>query len=310
MPINFYVDNVQLFKRFLIVEGWAISGRVPVRPSLRYRGSLVASEHEVIDRPDLKHHFPDPPLGSGFQVRAIVTRIENPEEIELVLSTDEEELCISQPGATALGAAYKPLGDLTDKFFASVRGATDGTVLEVGSRARSGVVRRALFGERVKYTGFDIIAGENVDTVGDAHELSNYFAPQSFNFCFSISVFEHLMWPWKVALELNAVMTTGGLAFMQSHPAWPKHEMPWDFFRFWDSGWRALFCEATGFRVIGTVEAHGVDLVPRQYTGNRNLCWEGDHATLASAVLAEKVGSPQVTWSACPPLEEFGKYPF
>jgi hypothetical protein len=310
MTIGHYIDNVQLFKGFLIIEGWAFSGRSPAKPSLSYRGVKVDSELTILDRPDVTVQFADAPLQCGFTLRAIVTRIERPEDIELTLATADEEYRIVRPGQAALDSAYKPLAVLTEKFFQYMRASTDGVALEIGARARSGVVRRELFGDKVKYHGFDILEGENVDIVGDAHELSRHFSSNTFDFCYSISVFEHLMWPWKVVLELNNVMKVGGLAFMQSHPTWPKHEMPWDFFRFWDSGWKALFCAATGFRVLDTAEAHGVDLVPRGYTGNRNLYWEGDHATLASAVLAEKIADPKVTWAATPDFDEFGKYPF
>jgi len=294
----------------LLIEGWAFSGRLPVRPVLNYQGAAVESDLTVVNRPDVNVHFVDAPVQCGFQIRAIVASIERPEDIVVVLAGAGEELRIARPGQAALDSAYRPLAVLTEKFYESVRANKGANVLEVGARARSGVVRRQMFGDNVNYSGFDIVAGENVDVIGDAHELSRYFPSTRFDFCFSVSVFEHLMWPWKVVLELNAVMKVGGRAFMQSHPSWPKHEMPWDFFRYWDSGWRALFCEATGFRVLDTVEAHGVDLIPRQYTGNRNLYWEGDHATLASAVLAEKVGNPKVAWAALPPLDEFGKYPF
>jgi hypothetical protein len=49
----------------------------------------------------------------------------------------------------------------------------------------------------------DIKVGENVDIVGDAHRLTSLFKAGQFDFAYSISVFEHLLWPWKVALELN-----------------------------------------------------------------------------------------------------------
>jgi SAM-dependent methyltransferase len=311
MTKGYYIDNVQLFKGFLIIEGWAFSGQTAAKASLSYGGVPVDSEFTAKDRPDVAAQFGDAPLRCGFTLRAIVTNIERPGEIELVLTAADEQYRIVRPGQAALESAHKPLALITDRFFQSVRAATDGVALEIGARARSGIVRRELFGDKVKYCGFDILDGENVDTVGDAHELSRHFPPKTFDFCYSVSVFEHLMWPWKVVLELNNVMKVGGLAFMQSHPTWPKHEMPWDFFRFWDSGWKALFCEATGFRVLETAEAHGVDLVPRGYTGNHpHLYWEGDYATLASAVLAEKISDPKVAWAASPDFGEFGKYPF
>ena len=63
----------------------------------------------------------------------------------------------------------------------------------------------------VTYTGIDIVAGENVDVVGDAHQLSEYFDEDCFDAVFSISTFEHLAMPWKAAIEINRVMKTGGV---------------------------------------------------------------------------------------------------
>jgi SAM-dependent methyltransferase len=310
MAIQYYIDNIQLFKGFLLVEGWAFSGQLVAVPSLRYQEKSLAAEWTVRPRPDLKTVFADAPENCGFQLRAIVTDISAPEDIVVVFKANDGEVLVEKPAQAVLNDSYRPLAKITERFFECARGATNGTVLEIGARARSGIVRRSQFGDKLRYVGFDILAGENVDVVGDAHELSRYFDPGSFDFCYSVSVFEHLMWPWKVALELNAVMKVGGIAFIQSHPTWPKHEMPWDFFRFWDSGWRSLFCEATGFRVLDTVEALVVDLIPRGNIGNPSMRWEGDLATLASAVLAEKIAPPKVAWSASPPLDEFGKYPF
>jgi SAM-dependent methyltransferase len=310
MTINYFIDNVQLFKGFLIVEGWAFSAGIPAMPSLGYDDSLIDSELTIRERPDVVAHFSDAPVRCGFQLRAIVSKIARPQDIVVVLAGSGEELRIAHPGQAARDSAYKPLAALSEGFFQRVQSATGSSALEIGARARSGLVRRKLFGDKVKYQGFDIRDGENVDIIGDAHELSRHFPSNSFDFCYSVSVFEHLMWPWKVVLELNAVMKVGGMVFTQSHPTWPKHEIPWDFFRFWDSGWKALFCEATGFRVLDTVEVHGVDLVPRAYTEWNHLYWEGDYATLASAVLAEKIGDPKVNWAAMPNFDEFGQYPF
>ena len=52
-----------------------------------------------------------------------------------------------------------------------------------------------------RYVGFDIHPGAGVDVVGDAHKLSTYFPLNSFDAVFAFSVFEHLVFPWKVALQ-------------------------------------------------------------------------------------------------------------
>lgn len=82
-------------------------------------------------------------------------------------------------------------------------------ILEVGSRCVTGSSLRKYF-SRANYTGFDYYAGENVDVVGDAHELSSYFDKQ-FDLIFSSAVFEHLAMPWKVSTEIIKLLKPGGM---------------------------------------------------------------------------------------------------
>lgn len=122
------------------------------------------------------------------------------------------------------------------------------SILEIGSRNVSGVTRRDLFPHCGDYVGFDVLAGEGVDVVGDAHQLAKFFPMEHFDFIYSISVFEHLLCPWKVVLEMNTVMKLGGYVFVSTHPVWPEHEVPWDFWRFPGNGFHSLFNQYTGFR--------------------------------------------------------------
>ena len=71
-----------------------------------------------------------------------------------------------------------------------------------------------------------------MDVMGDAHKLSDYFDKDSFDVIFSMSVFEHLAMPWKVALELNKVLKPGGMMLHTTHQTWPLHEEPWDYWRY------------------------------------------------------------------------------
>ncbi len=138
------------------------------------------------------------------------------------------------------------------KFVELAGALKTGKILEIGSRARSGTIYRSFIPGAVSYTGFDIKAGVNVDVVGDAHALSAYFGAETFDAAYSIATFEHLMMPWKVAVELNKIMKVGGVVFIGSHQTFPLHEEPWDFWRFSDAGWRALFNKFTGFEIIDT----------------------------------------------------------
>lgn len=88
-------------------------------------------------------------------------------------------------------------------------------ILEIGSRDVTGKPLRDLF-SKAHYTGFDYYSGENVDVVGDAHELSKYF-DRKFDLIFSSAVFEHLAMPWKVSIEIIKLLKVKGYVFIETH---------------------------------------------------------------------------------------------
>lgn len=89
-----------------------------------------------------------------------------------------------------------------------------GRFLEIGFRARSGIIRRQHIPETWHYIGADVLPGPNVDIVVDAHKLSSSIPRRSINGVMSLSVFEHLAMPWKAAIELNRVMVKGAIGLI------------------------------------------------------------------------------------------------
>ena len=147
------------------------------------------------------------------------------------------------------------------EFYRQLAEMPRGRVLVNGSRARSGGTRRELFGDR-ESVGIDILAGEGVTQVGDVHELSRLVEPGSIDIVFSSSVFEHLLMPWKVALEMNRVMKRDAIGIIVTHQTCGMHDQPWDFWRFSDSAWTALFNPRTGFEILQTYLGSPVYIVP------------------------------------------------
>lgn len=115
----------------------------------------------------------------------------------------------------------------------------------------------------------DITDGPNVDIVCDAHHLSRH-TDRTFDFAFSMAVFEHLLMPWKVALEMNKVLNEGALGLIISHASWPLHEEPWDFFRFSKESWRGIFNKHTGFEVVDAQYQYPASIVP-DYINDANF---------------------------------------
>ncbi|WP_293900039.1 class I SAM-dependent methyltransferase [Phenylobacterium sp.] len=128
------------------------------------------------------------------------------------------------------------------------------TVLELGARNVTGITRGHLFANAGRFIGCDIHPGEGVDLVADVHALSKSVAPGSVDAVFCVSVFEHLVYPWKAVLEMNRVLKPGGYLFISTHPTWPAHELPWDFWRFPVAGLAHLFVPDTGFELVRATE--------------------------------------------------------
>ena len=198
---------------------------------------------------------------------------------------------------------------LWEKFVAEVQLLSPGKVLEIGARARSGTTYRSFIPPHLEYTGLDIVAGPNVDIVGDAHDLPGSLADASFELVFSIAVFEHLAMPWKAVLSINRVLADGGLVFVGTHQTFPVHEAPWDFWRFSDRAWHSLFNRATGFEVIATALGQPAEIVPRATLPSVSGI-DAQPAFLTSSVLARKVGRPRVAWDvSLADLDPQGDYP-
>ena len=168
-------------------------------------------------------------------------------------------------------------------------------ILDIGGRDRSRYDRSKDFEQEV--TVFDVAEGDNVDIVGDAHDLSRHFPRQHFDAAMSVFVFEHLAMPWKVVLEINKILKVGGVVYVQTHQTIALHDSPWDFFRFSEDCWPILFNKYTGFEIL----QHGSDceqfVIPFIYhDGKRDA--EKTAGREHSYVIARKISDSGLEWPA------------
>ncbi len=171
-----------------------------------------------------------------------------------------DQLCIRLADRLLNRLRRKPAGDdpyhrMFAKFQRMVLDTDNPAIMEIGSRNVSAKADgRERFPGVTDYTGVDIHPGEYVDVVADAHQLGKAFPEKRFDFVYSISVFEHLMFPWKVAMEINEILKPGGHVFVSTHPAWASHELPWDFWRYLHHSAHCMFNEVTGFELVDVTE--------------------------------------------------------
>ena len=191
--------------------------------------------------------------------------------------------------------AYSTFGDfmaVVDAWRDQRPGVTP-KVLDIGGRARSGF----LLSENLRdcaTTVLDILEGRGVDVVADIHEMGSVLE-EKFDFIFCVSVFEHLVMPWKAVIEMNRVLEDGGVAFVLTHQTVGLHDLPWDYYRFSDQSWKGLFNAATGFEIVKTVMHDFVRITPVHYFKIEPDS-EKAGGFIGSAVIARKIGPTSLEW--------------
>jgi SAM-dependent methyltransferase len=123
-------------------------------------------------------------------------------------------------------------------------------ILEIGSREVVSASVWKSWAPKCDYVGLDVLPGANVGVVGDAHRLSDYFEPESFDVVIAVAVFEHLAMPWVVAEEITKVLKPGGLVLIETHFSYSEHELPWHFFQFNKNGLECLFNTGLGYELV------------------------------------------------------------
>ncbi|MBV6634139.1 MAG: class I SAM-dependent methyltransferase [Alphaproteobacteria bacterium] len=287
--VKYGMGRYSLFQGSLVITGWVQVMGAPITGV-----KLVLPDDQVFPLTLKTETGDEGSTRFSFDQRfELKTKASDLASGELVIDTqDQQQHKITNPG--------QPQGDGTHQALETFINAMQaqgkpGHLLEIGARARSSIARRHFAPKDWQYTGLDIMEGPNVDVTGDAHSLSRHFRKNTFDAVMSFSVFEHLLMPWKVAIELSKVMKTGGIGLVMTHQTWPLHEQPWDFWRFSDQAWHAIFNPATGFVIEQAVIGEQAFIVPRMCHPT-NAFDEHYEGSLSSAVLFRKVGRSSVKW--------------
>lgn len=187
-----------------------------------------------------------------------------------------------------------PYFDFERRFIAHTKTLPDARILDVGGRDRSGVDRSLSF-EPNAVTVLDVLPSENVDVVGDAHNMAKLLPHGAFDAIYSVSVFEHLLMPWAVALQMNHVLKTGGVAFIATHQTIGMHDAPWDFWRFSDTAWDGIFNKFTGFEIVERMLDCEQFVIPFVWSPGKQDA-ERAAGFEVSAVWVKKTHAPTVSW--------------
>ena len=289
MP-NIMLDSATKFHDFIYIYGWFYSNerlesiKVIGENNLRYKVLCNLTHNGVINLG----------IDLGFSISILCDNLVYPDELSLEFSYGKNKVIHSVRDliASRLGNYDMSAKREFDNFLSE---NMDLKILDIGGRDRSKVDRSKFYGSDHEITVLDIADGENVDVVGDAHELSSYFSPDVFDVLVSTSVFEHLHSPWKVAIEMNKVLKKGGIALVQTHQTLGMHDMPWDFWRFSDQAWKAIFNSKTGFEILRTNMTHESYILPFLFRRDK-IGAEKSAGFELSTVLVRKIGNTIQKW--------------
>lgn len=280
--------TVAKFYSTLLVCGQIRSGTV--RPPVLTDIGATAKEFVAISRQVSNGASPGIKL---FQAQILLSHNDFPEDLELSFEFGRATT-VRITIQDILRSIEPPASKLWTRFHDYLQRSSTRTVLDIGGRARSGLLRANEMKDK-DVTVLDIVPGEGVNVVADAHRLSSVLPRSYFDAVTSTAVFEHLIMPWKVAIEMNRVMKVGALAFIHTHQTIGMHDLPWDYFRFSDNAWKGIFNKHTGFEIVGT-ELSGPQYVVSFVWSNAYKDAEKTAGYETSLVCIRKIAETALDW--------------
>ncbi|MCW5746541.1 MAG: methyltransferase domain-containing protein [Alphaproteobacteria bacterium] len=131
---------------------------------------------------------------------------------------------------------------------------------------------RAKFGERARFVGLDIVAGDNVDLVsdicGDFAALDRALAGARFDFVVCEHVLEHVRAPWRAAAAVQDLLAPGGHLLVSVPWVHAHHARPDDYWRMSFAGVALLFEALDVIGLFYTGTAAGLDVAYRITRGD------------------------------------------
>jgi SAM-dependent methyltransferase len=178
-----------------------------------------------------------------------------------------------------------------------------GHVLDVGCGHRP--YEKSFFASATRYIGIDYLSDRSrPDVISSALALP--FKPATFDTVVSTEVLEHVPNPATALDEMARVLKPGGHLVLSVPLYWPRHEVPYDFFRYpydgllhliEESGFKLerLFNRGRSYAFLGQVFQHvqPISARPVNWLVNRFFLWcdrrlQHDELTLGWTLVAKK----------------------
>lgn len=111
---------------------------------------------------------------------------------------------------------------------------------DLGSQDVNGSYRDLFDSPHWRYTGLDMVPGDNVDLVLKTPYAWREVASGSVDVLVSGQAYEHIRYVWVTMLEVARVLKPGGLCIVIAPSSGPEHRYPVDCWRFYPDGMASL----------------------------------------------------------------------
>jgi SAM-dependent methyltransferase len=178
-----------------------------------------------------------------------------------------------------------------------------GVTLDLGCGLRP--YEKTFFAGAAKYIGADFLSDRSrPDVICSALQVP--FADNSFDTVVSTEVLEHVPDPLQMLREIRRVLKPGGYVVLSAPMYWPRHEVPYDFFRYPYDGllflleqsglkFGKLFNRGRSYAFLGQVlqTIHPIAAKPVNWLINRFFLWcdrnlKHDAITMGWTLVAQK----------------------
>jgi len=294
------IEIFSLFRGVVFIKGWAFSLELHIKEIgyLTQRGSITYFKWQGLQSDDVVEKHGHTAKNCRFNLIITNDIPQPPTDIILVFKFVDGSVA-REFNLSRYSLERRPHNTFVEKIFRKMLqdDPRKARILEIGARNRSGyTAKNSIAPERMEHVGIDILPGDGVDVVCDAHNLSNYFSLSTFDYVFSSNVFEHLLMPWKAVVEINKVLKHEGIVMIFTHHSFPLHDTPCDHWRFSDTAWSGLFNKATGFEIIKTMLGDPVSIVS-ELMNEATAGLEQMPAYIHSMVLAKKISETNLVWN-------------
>ncbi len=136
-------------------------------------------------------------------------------------------------------SSYDKMVRFRDRFLCA-HGDEPLLIYDLGSQDVNGSYRPIFSAPAWHYVGIDMAPGRNVDIVLHNPYVFREVASDSADVVISGQAFEHIRYFWITILEIARILKPGGICCILAPAGGPEHRYPYDCWRFYPDGMRAL----------------------------------------------------------------------